>query len=110
MPTHRITGLLLEPAHTATGTDGSAWLRVRLEQTAGAPACVALRCYGSGPAAQFSAGNAAHRLRRGTLVTVHAEVVRIAHSPEPHLVLEGVDLIEQHGMPVPHHQTTAETA
>ena len=93
----RITGTLLRPAHSATATDGSAWLDVELAQaTPHTAPCVAKRWYGNGPAAQLAASNAAHHLKRGAQVTVHAQTFDIRLSPHPHLVLWGVDHIEQH--------------
>lgn len=97
----RITGTLSAAAHVATGTDGSAWLQVEIVQNggagylAGAPVHAG-RCYGIGYAAQHAASNAAHHLRRGAQVTVHAQIFEIRLHPRPHIVLYGVDLIEQH--------------
>jgi hypothetical protein len=93
--TIRVTGTLLRNAHTATGTDGSAWVVVDLSQGDRSAVCHARRPYGPGHAAQFAAANAVHHLKRGAQVTVHAAGYDIRHSPTPHLLLLGVDVIEQ---------------
>lgn len=98
MTTIRITGTLLRNAYSACGTDGSAWVVVDVGQSPGSPPCRthvhARRPYGHGHAAQFAAANAVHHLRRGAQVTVHATGYDIRHTPNPHLLLLGVELIE----------------
>jgi hypothetical protein len=91
----RVTGTLLRHAHTATGTDGSAWVVVDLSQGAHSAVCHARHLCGQGTAAQFAAANAVHHLKRGAQVTVHASGYDVRNTPTPHLLLLGVDLIEQ---------------
>ena len=107
MSTLRITGTVSAQAQPATGTDGSAWLSVELaQQDPHAAPCRAQQCFGTGHAAQFAATNAARRLRKGATITVHAATFDLRFSPKPHLVLWGVDLIEQLALPA--HPATAD--
>lgn len=104
----RITGILARQARSATGIDGSAWLDVELAQAElHAARLVARRCYGTGPAAQLAASNAARHLRSGTTVTVHAQTLDVRLHPTPHVVLWGVDLIEQHATSAPRSKEAA---
>lgn len=90
----RIAGSLVHDARSYVQPDGVAWLQVEFAMR-GSPLSVrASRRLGQGPAAQIAAGNAAHHLRRGATVIVHASRFDIVLGRTPHLVLLDVQAIE----------------
>lgn len=98
-----LRGALIADAEVRIGTDGSAWLCVQVSQGPASVPASAMQRLGDGPAAQIAARSAARHLRRGTLVTVRARACDIALTPQPHLVLTGVDSI-QYPLPLPRHE------
>jgi hypothetical protein len=106
----RLTGTLGRDAEFRTSTDGTAWVYVEVHQGPGTIAAAGRRCMGRGPAAQIAARNAAHHLRSGTRVCVHADGYSIAHSPSLHLVLDGISHIEQLSLPRPRRSLQSEAA
>ena len=98
-PTLKLTGPLGADAQHRAGAAAdvfgvSAWVWVEIHQAGGIEAR-AHWCIGHGAAALYAAQRCAQRLRKGTVVTVHASGWRIERTPHEHLVLHGVDLIEQ---------------
>jgi hypothetical protein len=71
-----------------------AWLELDLYGPDGLHAIEVRRHYGKGPAAQIACANAAHHLRSGARVTVHADGLQIVLGAHPHVRLLGVDQIE----------------
>lgn len=90
----RITGYLTQRAEARTSPDGMAWLELDLHGPDGMHGIEVRRHYGKGPAAQIAAANAAHHLRSGVRVTVHADGLQVVLGAHPHVRLLGVDQIE----------------
>lgn len=95
MNAFKVTGRLARDARTSTAIDGSAWLFVEIGGTCNSLCVVARQNFGRGNTQAYIADKAARQLRQGSRVTVHAAGHDICYSPEPHLVLIGVDMIEQ---------------
>lgn len=110
MSTLHLTGTLTADAKMSTGTDGSAWLLLDIGQSALMVQAQARWHLGQGYAAQYAAGNAARRYRRGAVVCVHADAYDIIYSPAPHLVLLGVRHVFALDVPAAHQQTADEAA
>lgn len=110
MSTLHLTGTLTADARLTTGTDGSAWLLLDIGQSALLTQAQARWHMGKGFAAQYAAGNAARRYRRGCGVCVHADAYDIALSPEPHLVLLGIRHVFALDVPAARQETEQERA
>ena len=67
----RISGLCADRGQFRMQRDGIALVFALIEQSGGIP-YLACQCFGEGPAAHVAASNAAHRLKRGQQVVVHA--------------------------------------
>ena len=90
----RLSGTLLEHAHTRVTPDGHAWLCVQLEQEGGGLPVRAEQRLGQGGAAQIVAASMAGYLRRGTPVTVRAKSISLGRKPHEHLRLLDVTSVE----------------
>lgn len=90
----RISGTLLAHGRCYVQPDGTAWVQVEFNQRGSQLAVRASRRIGQGPAAQIAASNAAHHLRAGARVTVHAARFDIVLGRQPYLVLLEVRAIE----------------
>jgi hypothetical protein len=105
----RLTGTLLEHAHTRVTPDGHAWLCVQLAQDGGGLPVRAEQRLGEGNAAQIVAARMAGHLRRGTAVTVRAKSIGLGRKPQEHLRLLGVIGVE-YPLPKPRHEPQESTA
>lgn len=94
----RIAGTLTARAHTSTSPKGEAFVLIELHQGGPSLPLRAARSIGSGPAAQYVANKVASHMPAGMPVVVHAERLELRRKPEPHLLIVGVDRIDQ---PVP---------
>lgn len=91
----KVTGRLARDAHTSASTDGSSWLFVEIGGDCNRLGVTARQNFGRGNSQAYIADKAARQLRQGARVTVHAAGYDISYSPQPHLVLVSVDMIEQ---------------
>lgn len=106
----QLTGTLTADAKMTTGADGSAWLALDIGQAALDTQAQARWCFGKGHAAQYAAARAAKRYRRGARVCVHARAFDTALTPEPHMVLLGIDQVFSLDIPAAHHEPAEERA
>ena len=95
MSAFKVTGRLARDARTSTGTDGSVWLFVEIGGHCNSLGVVARQNFGRGNSQHYIADKKARQLRQGARVTVHAAGYDICYSPQPHLVLVSVDMIEE---------------
>lgn len=101
----RLTGQLGRDAQARYTPQGQAWLFLEIENGQDGVSVEARRCVGEGPAAQMVAARTAHRLRRGSRVTVYAQSYRIAHDAAgAHLLLGDVTHIEHQAVVAYHEQ------
>jgi hypothetical protein len=94
----RIAGTLVGRAYTSASPKDEAFVHLQLHQGGDSLPLRAARSIGFGPAAHYAARNTAAHLHAGMHVTVHADHLELRRKPEPHLLIVGVDRVDQ---PIP---------